>query len=305
MKLFFYRRNEVQPNFGDELNPWLWNQLLPNILDEKEATTFFGIGTLLNNQVIERAPNAQQIVVFGTGVGYGKGLPKIDESWTIYCVRGPLSAYKLGLSPEMAVTDADMLIRRVYQPSEAKVHKYSYMPHFTQSIHGGDSWADVCQQAGVNYIDARWSIEKVLSELSKTEVLLTEAMHGAIIAEAFRIPWICIHTAMERLLPFKWIDFCESIGVSYRPYDLMPLQDLSSQYRWSWKEPLNFRGSRSALVAEWNHTFNKARTAEKMVDLIKRVPPNLGDDDHIERLTTELETRLQQFKKDVAAGQFA
>ena len=96
MQIYFYRRSEQQPNFGDELNDWLWEKLLPGVFDDNETTAFLGIGSLLNHLVSERVPNARQIVVFSTGVGYvgysgasyKEGMPKIDDSWTIYCVRG-------------------------------------------------------------------------------------------------------------------------------------------------------------------------------------------------------------------------
>jgi succinoglycan biosynthesis protein ExoV len=311
MQIYFYRRSEQQPNFGDELNDWLWEKLLPGVFDDNENTAFLGIGSLLNHLVSERVPNARQIVVFSTGVGYvgysgasyKEGMPKVDDSWKIYCVRGPFSAYKLGLPPEYAVTDGAVLVRRVFKPTEPKRYKYSYMPHFTQSIHGGQSWSEVCQLAGVNYIDARWPIEKVLTQISQTEVLLTEALHGAIIADSLRVPWICIQTALERLLPFKWQDWCESIQVAYRPYGLMELRDLKPQQgiQGIWK----IRGSRAAIMTSLTHHYNKQKTAEKMIDLTQRVQPNLSDDAHIEGLTVELETRLERFKQDVQAGKFS
>lgn len=43
MKLFYY---EPGNNFGDQLNPWLWQKLIPGILDNDETNTFVGIGTL-------------------------------------------------------------------------------------------------------------------------------------------------------------------------------------------------------------------------------------------------------------------
>ncbi|MGD1914332.1 MAG: hypothetical protein ACFB2X_26895 [Rivularia sp. (in: cyanobacteria)] len=65
----------------------------------------------------------------GSGVGYGgRGLPTIDESWKIYCVRGPLSAKKLGIAPELAVSDGAALIRRMYKLSTHKRTKFAYMP---------------------------------------------------------------------------------------------------------------------------------------------------------------------------------
>lgn len=302
MKLYFYRRNEKQPNFGDELNLWLWEKLIPGVLDDNEETAFFGLGTVMNNLVSERVPNAKKIVVFSSGVGYAAGPPNITDDWTVYCLRGPLSAYKLGLSPDLAVADGGILVRRVFKPTLPKIYKFSYIPHFTQSIDGNNSWSEVCERAGVNYIDARWPIEKVLTAIAQTEVLLAEAMHGAIVAEALRVPWICVHTNLERLLPFKWLDWCESIGVKYRPRGMMKLRDLPPQY--GIKGIRGLRGSRAAVMASLTQSFAKRKTVAEMLDIIKRQEPTLSDDNTIENLTVELETRLEKFKNDVAAGRF-
>ena len=43
-------------------------------------------------------PDAPKKLVFGTGFGYG-GVPRLDESWIFYCVRGPRTARALGLDP--------------------------------------------------------------------------------------------------------------------------------------------------------------------------------------------------------------
>lgn len=304
MKFFHYRPPSKKPgliNFGDELNAWLWDKLIPGVLDENEETAFIGIGTLLNNLIPERVPNAKKIVVFSSGVGYNKGIPKIDDSWTIYCVRGPLSAKALGLSEDVAVTDGAALIRRVFQPSGKKVHKFAYMPHFTQSKQADKTWRHICEEIGFGYIDARWPIEKVMNAIAETEVLLTEAMHGAIVGDALRVPWIPIHTT-ERILEFKWQDWSASVGVEYKPHWLMEMRDLAPKY--GIRSIRGIKGSRSAIRASFSHWFNKKRTAKQLAKIAKTVSPTLSSDRRIEELTVELETRLNKFKQDVEAGRF-
>src|SRR5438128_430823 len=123
MKLYFYKH--PHNNFGDDLNAWLWDIFLPGLNQATIApeTMFIGIGTLLNSSI----PDANEYAIFGTGVGYGKGLPQLDERWKFYCVRGPLSAQTLGLSPDLAVTDPGILVRRVTQLSHGrKAYPFSY-----------------------------------------------------------------------------------------------------------------------------------------------------------------------------------
>lgn len=305
MKIYCYRPYSRTPgltNFGDELNAWLWEKLIPEgVFDENEETAFIGIGTLLNNIIYDRVPNARKIVVFGTGVGYNEGIPKIDDSWTIYCVRGPLSAEKLGLAPEMAVTDSAALVRRVFQPTGQKVHRFAYMPHFTQSKQADKTWRYICKQNGFGYIDGRWPVEQVLSAITETEVLLTEAMHGAIIADALRVPWIPIYTT-PRILNFKWQDWCASVGMEYKPHMLMEMRDLAPEY--GIRRIRGIRGSRSAIRASLTHWLNKKRVAAQLGEIAQTARPMLSSDEKIEQVTVELEERLEKFKNDVAAGYF-
>ena len=58
----------------------------------------------------DRFPRAKKTIVFGSGVGFGSGIPRVDDSWTFYCVRGPRSAHALGLPAALAITDPALLI---------------------------------------------------------------------------------------------------------------------------------------------------------------------------------------------------
>lgn len=213
MKLYYYRLPKNKINFGDNLNPWLWKQLLGDFLDEDQSTVFIGMGTLLNGSLSKRTDNAQHRVIFGSGAGYGKGQFTLDSSYKVYCVRGFLSAQLLGISEEFAVTDPGILVRKIFQPKQAKTYKFAYMPHHELA---GSGWEIVCKNLGFAYINPGWPIEDVLETLGSTEVLLAEAMHGAIIADAFRIPWIPIVTH-HSILRFKWQDWCSSIRLEYQP----------------------------------------------------------------------------------------
>jgi succinoglycan biosynthesis protein ExoV len=289
MKLFYHKLPNTMKNFGDNLNPWLWNQLLPGILDEDQSTVFVGIGTLINENLPFRTEKARTRVIFGTGVGYGKHLPKIDYSYKIYCLRGPMSANSLGVSEELAITDPAVLITKILHPDTFKSHKFAYMPHHQLA---GKGWEVVCQKLGFRYIDPGESIEEVVSSIVQTEVLLTEAMHGAIIADAFRIPWIPIVTS-PIILPFKWQDWCSSVGLEYQPIYLDRLH-----------HPRNKKDILLPVRAtrDW---FRQKEAAAKLLKAANNSSPMLSEDACIERLTTQLEERLDQFKADVRSGLFS
>lgn len=286
MKLRYYKLPKGERNFGDELNPWLWEKLIPGILDEDASVAFVGIGSLINNGLPQKTRYARKIVIFGTGVGYGKGVPKIDESYTIYCVRGLLSAQALGISEKLAITDGAVLIRQVFSNQSPKKYRFSYMPHYELA---GKGWETVCQNLGFGYIDPRWSVEQVLSSISETEILLAEAMHGAIIADALRVPWLPI-TTNSSILAFKWQDWCSSIGVEYQPIRMKRLHHP--------KESLDIL-TPFRTIRDWNRQ-KEAAQALKQAALSRS--PVLSKDSRLEMLTNQLEEKLQDFKKDVANG---
>ncbi len=310
MKLFYYKRPDGMSNFGDSLNPWLWNQLLPGVFDEDETAVFIGIGTLLNNLLRHRLSKARKIAVFSSGVGYETGLPAIDDAWEIYCLRGPLSAQKLSLPANLAVADGAILVRRLFKPDGCKATRFAFMPHVHHANYGGASWKVICEQIGFGYIDPRWSIEQVLSAISQTEVLLAEAMHGAIVADALRVPWVPICTS-SRILTFKWLDWCSSIDVEYQPRYVTPLVNVY---------PPMARGIRSSIRAtlhwvNWlkqeqfgilkNMPGNQQKfMATQLAHIAKTVRPKLSSDNCIEQLTIELEERLYKFKTNVVAGKY-
>lgn len=302
MKLYYCKYPEGRQNFGDALNPWMWEQLLPGILDEDPSSAFIGIGTLINDALPRRTPQAKHRVIFSTGVGYGKDIPVIDESYHIYCLRGPISAQSLNVSSNLAITDGALLLRKLIdQSSVAKKYKFSYMPHYDLA---GDGWQRVCDQLGFGYISPSWEIEDILTKIRQTEVLICEAMHGAIVADALRTPWIPVKTNSS-ILPIKWQDWCASMQLEYQPYSLGRFyQPRSSTGGWAkvnTSSPWDNLLTPARRIQEW---LRQQKTAQELSKLVKTAKPILSSDARIEEMLTRLESCLEQFKLDFAEGKF-
>ncbi|MDY7024020.1 MAG: polysaccharide pyruvyl transferase family protein [Cyanobacteriota bacterium] len=301
MKLFYYERRDGFSNFGDQLNSWLWPQLLPEFFDEDETTSFIGIGTLLNQLLPQRVPQAKRLIIFSTGVGYEQPLKTLNSNWKIYCVRGRLSAQKLGLLTDLAITDGAILTRRLYQSSAPKKYKFTYIPHIHHATFAQEVWQRICTQIGFHYLDPRADVDKVLLTVTQTEVLLAEAMHGAIIADTLRVPWIPILTS-PRILPFKWRDWCDSIQVKYSPYYLSPLVQSYPKYG---------RGIRSGIKAfgYWKNSLlqfpnltqlwqeQEELYGNQLLKIAKQGRQKLSLDSQLERLTVQLEEKLEVLKR--------
>ena len=289
MKLSYYKLPNGERNFGDNLNPWIWDQLIPDVLDNDESVAFVGIGSLINDGLPYRTRHASKKVIFGTGVGYGKSTEvKLDESYKIYCLRGSLSAKALGVEEHLGVTDGAVLIRRVYKNNAKKTYRFSYMPHYELA---GKGWEIVCKELGFGYIDPRWTVEEVLSAISHTEVLLCEAMHGAIVADALRVPWIPVVTN-STILSFKWQDWCSSIGIEYKPNYIERLQN--PREKQDLLTPLR-------LV---RNKIRQRKASQALKQIAMNQPSYLSEDSRIETLTQQLEEKLHLFQQDVEKGLF-
>jgi succinoglycan biosynthesis protein ExoV len=223
MKLFYC--HIPGGNFGDELNTFLWPRLLPDAFDgtvrfepksrerfpqaKPDDSLFVGIGTLIRSDL----PSGATKHIFGSGFGYGE-VPRMDAKWNLHCVRGPLTAEALGLDPEKAITDPAILVRLLPRGTARKIYSHSFIPHWEMAVSG--DWERVCRLVGVHYIDPRWPPARVLRDIHKTRTLVTEALHGAIVADALRVPWIAV-SSLHTILKFKWEDWCRSVGVDYSP----------------------------------------------------------------------------------------
>ena len=220
---------DVHNNFGDLINPWLWPKYFNDlnffdcakkedgIYQAPEQELLVGIGSLLN----ERFPQAKKTYVLGSGVGYGKPR-EFDDSVKIYCVRGPKSASVLGLDRSKGIIDPGVLVNKFPIPETKKMYKFAYMPQISSVVNCPDVWETICEDLSFGYLDPRHTVDETLKRIMQTEVLLTESMHGAIIAEALRVPWIPIVTRQE-ILSFKWEDWCESVNLNYAPIQMSPI----------------------------------------------------------------------------------
>jgi hypothetical protein len=211
MKLYYY--NAEGPNFGDALNPFLWNALLPGFFDSDPNELFLGIGSIL----YDRFPINATKIVFGSGYGGYTRIPQLDSRWYVHFVRGPRTARLLGLNPQLGIGDAAILIRTLEMRRLSKRHRLSLIPHHGSMRDG--LWDRVAAQAGVHLIDPRRTVEEVVEGILSSEFVLCEAMHGAIVADAMRIPWIPLLPIDERHR-LKWYDWADSLNLHLRPLPL-------------------------------------------------------------------------------------
>lgn len=207
--MYLYRYRE-RPNFGDDLNDYIWPKYINVKLGGEEDTgeVFVGIGTLLN----ERLPEGQRLHIMGSGFGYGRADRCRKDRWIVHFVRGPITAQALSLSPSLAISDPAILLHRTEGPEPPKEFRCAFMPHHEINSH---EMRNACEAAGIQYIDPQHTCEAVIFRLRRAEGLICSAMHGAIAAEALRIPWLPVITHREMLLS-KWEDWGAAMGMQIK-----------------------------------------------------------------------------------------
>ena len=300
MKLTYYRG--AVPNFGDELNTYVWPALLPqHFLDDDADELFVGIGSIIGDHL----PASARKIVVGSGYAGYMGQPDLgDGTWDVRFVRGPLTAERFGLPSDKVICDSAVLLRAMDLPAPAQDIGIAFMPHF-ESLERG-SWAEACTAAGLRLIDATAPVETVIAQLKGARMLITEAMHGAIVADALRTPWVAVKPIF-RGHHLKWQDWSQALGIDLRLHQLWPTSLLELHIG------MTGRGGSRGRVGRLNRSPlavlpNKVLThfAAQRLRELSQVEPQLSVDSRIidatDRALAEVSTLVSEIGETRLAG---
>jgi succinoglycan biosynthesis protein ExoV len=213
--VILYQWRGPHPNFGDELNSLLWPRLLPDFFDQNPDQRFLGIGSILD----DRHDRTAMKLVAGSGYGgYEPSVP-LDETWIVHWVRGPRTAIHLGLPPTLGVGDPASLVPLAGLRPDRGGRQIGFMPHFESAIRG--AWREVAAQTGVTLIDPRDDPMAIIAAIGRCRVVVSEALHGVIVADALRVPWVAIRPLVPIHRP-KWLDWAETLGLTIAFHTLRP-----------------------------------------------------------------------------------
>ena len=213
-------------NFGDDLNPWLWPRLLSeDLLSRDDGIYLIGIGTLLTTKRLEvQLKEAKELVIFSSG-SWDDRAPALQDRYKVYGVRGPRTAQRLGLPEEKVIGDGAYLLRSVELPDARQTNDVGFMPHHRseQFI----DWQPICDQLGIKFVSAAQPVDECLAQLRSCKRVITEAMHGAIVADAMRVPWTPVKFS-PLFREDKWFDFAESMQLKLQ-FQVLPFVDQRSK----------------------------------------------------------------------------
>jgi succinoglycan biosynthesis protein ExoV len=223
MDLIYHK--EPDGNFGDDLNEWIWDHLLPGWQTWDHSTSLMGVGTLLNKKRLDPLRDRKLLIV-GSGVGYDSGsvpaLP-LPAGWDVRSVRGPQSARLLGLPETTGLLDPAIMISDFAEYSAIKTAGPPiFIPHHI-SI-GRLDWATACRKAGIQFVSPAETSKDVIRQIAAAPLVIGESMHAAIIADSFRVPWIPVMIS-QWFNAAKWNDWAESLAVDLTITPLFPQLD--------------------------------------------------------------------------------
>lgn len=233
------------PNFGDDLNGWLWYRHLDTPFPCYDDMVLVGVGTILADRVRKAFPRPRHWATLGAGVGYDDPMQHVgSDNWITALVRGPLSAKVLGISSAHVCTDGAILLSALpeFAPlPESQRSGIVFMPH--HHALDIDQWRVACERAGVEFLDPRWDSHALTARLRSAKLVLADAMHSAIVADTMRVPWIPL-VSSPQISTFKWLDWTGSLDLQYDPTPL-PAISLRAAYM---RDKMGWYGERHEVV---------------------------------------------------------
>ena len=90
--------------------------------------------------------------------------------------------------PDKAVTDGSILLADTTDLYQRAITPFdvAFLPHH-RSVRQ-TPWKRICRESGMVYVWAQQRVDLILATFPRVSLVITEAMHGAIIADTMSIP---------------------------------------------------------------------------------------------------------------------
>lgn len=139
--------------------------------------------------------------------------PALGKGLRFEFVRGPLTATELGLPARLGLGDPALLL----DPPSSEAGQPLMLSHFHSYIHQRDA---VAQQADAANARLLWSFDphaQILEAIAAAPWVLTDSLHGVIMADAFGVPVIRFNRTDLARFDFRFADYLSSIHCSAPP----------------------------------------------------------------------------------------
>ena len=208
-------------NWGDDINFTFLN----NIFDAELCFNDSGdseenyclIGSILNNRYVNK-----NTVIWGSGT-QDASIKLTNKPKKVLAVRGPLTRKYLlnqGINCPEIYGDPSVLLPHFYKPNVAKKHKIGLIPHWESLT--SPVVKEICKDSRVHLIKMKgynyWT--DVIDEILSCEYIVSESLHGLIVAETYGIPNLWCNITLNKY-DIKFHDYFQSIGVDRKnPFNI-------------------------------------------------------------------------------------
>jgi pyruvyltransferase len=216
-----FRWHVGRPNFGDDLNPFLWQALLGQRvrLARRGQDHVLGMGSILE-QATDRS------LVAGSGF-LRPPAPGARIHASVLSVRGMLSA--ACLDRPVLLGDPAVLSAMLFPRSSRPKTPLGVVPHVSEVD-------DFLAKAppGVEIIDVRRSPIEVVCRIADCTRIVSRSLHGLIVADAYEVPnvWLAPSSRMAGG-EFKFHDY-------YSTTDRHPVPEVIEPEGWGSVDPSRF-----------------------------------------------------------------
>lgn len=273
-------------NVGDDFSEWLFSRHLGDLLTPNGDILLFGVGSILDRSFDKAFDDGaiRRRLVFGSGARAAAGVPDTRAGdWTVYCVRGALTASAIG-QPDKAVADPAILAPRILPAAGTPSGPIGIVPYFTASHR---IWGQVADKIGARVVSPHLGVEDFIAALTQCSRVFCESMHGAIFADAYRIPWRPVSgtgiPSEGATHAFKWTDWCSGMGVAFdsikiRPIGDSPPQNMLQSLKQTAKVELLVRALEKALKEDrftLSGDTDLTNRQDRLLDLMERMRQDL------------------------------
>ncbi|MFN4129956.1 MAG: polysaccharide pyruvyl transferase family protein [Paracoccaceae bacterium] len=148
----------------------------------------------------------------------------LSDNIDILAVRGKLTIKELSLPADTLTGDPGILSAR-YFPKSPRKFRWGVVPHY--SHRNSKEIKAAVKATKAKLIDATDPVEKVLSEISSCDAIISSSLHGLIVADSYGVPCAWLNKKSHGDHTFKFADYCSGVG---RPdFEVVTVENLGDR----------------------------------------------------------------------------
>jgi hypothetical protein len=143
------------------------------------------------------------------------------KSWEYFALRGHLTKTVFGVKNKVVIGDSALVMPVLYNPTALNENPRRYFRHFSNNSNPKINAHFQIHHTRMNPFEA-------IDLITNSKFVFTEALHIAILAQAYGVPWAWSLNKHKRAM-FKWFDWFSSLNIASQWF---PPQDSSQAERW-------------------------------------------------------------------------